>query len=142
MELTKLVALINRRLAGEQFTYSELEAYLDDAIDQINTRLDAAFPVFSEFTSVTAGYPNYAFFPDRYLRMYVVPAVAAKFYSVDEEGAGGAQDYRMEAEQALFLMERDYSNSVPEAYQAAAKQGLLPQLDTNEDRGLEIYGEF
>lgn len=142
MTLTNLVALVNKRLAGEQFTYSELEAYLDDAIDQINTRLNAIFPVFSEFNNTAVGYPNYAYFPDRYLRMVVVPMTAAKFYTVDEEGAGGAQDYRVEAEQGLFYMERDYSNSIPDAYRATATQGVLPLVSTNEDRGLEYDGTF
>lgn len=142
MTLTKIVAAVNARLAGEQFTYTELEAHLDAALDQINTRLDATFPVFSEFNSTDhASYPDYNFFPDKYIRMVVVPLAAAKFYSVDEEGAGGAADYRLEAEQNLFFMERDYSASIPEEYQATG-QGHLPLTDLHEDRGIEYYGDF
>lgn len=142
MTLTKIVGLINKRLAGEQFVYSELEAFLDDAIDQINTRLDAAYPTFSEFNSTDhASYPDYNFFPDKYIRMVVTPMAAAGFYSVDEEGAGGAQDYKMEAMTNLFLMERDWSQNVPVAYQAPVRQGHFPAV-ADQERGMEFYGEF
>ena len=119
MNLTKLMQLVNAKLAGELFTYPEMEAHLDAAIDDINGKLNSTFPVFSDFTAEAyPQYPNYNFFPDKYLRSVVVSGAATKFYAVDEEGALTAPAYIYEFRDNLFYMVRDYIMYVPLEYQA------------------------
>jgi hypothetical protein len=119
MELNSIINLINDKLAGESLTYAELQTHLDSTIDDINDRLNATFPAFSEFDSATyTQYPNYNFFPERYIRTVVVAGAAFKFYITDEEGAPSAPAYELDYQNALFVMARDYSNSVPSEYQA------------------------
>lgn len=132
MDLNKIVQLINAKLAGELFTYAELESYMDEVIDDINTRLNAKFPVFSEFNSTEyPQYPNYNFFPDKYIRSVVVCGAASKFYTTDEEGAVSASIYSYEYMERLFNMVRDFSVLVPEEYQAEAT-GFLTSEDPDD----------
>lgn len=121
MELAKIVQGINIKLAGEMLTYEMLKPYMDEVIDDINEKLNATFPVFSDFTNTDYPeiYPNYNFFPDRYIRKAVMYGVASKFYVADEEGIMTAKQYAMDYENALFVMERDYLEQVPEAYQSS-----------------------
>lgn len=144
MEITKIVQSVNKKLAGEVLIYSELEVYLDAVIDEINAKLNSSFPVFSEFnnTDHIDVYPNYNFFPEKYIRTVVIPGTAAKFYIQDAEGMATAPQFDMEYATALFLMERDYLNLVPELYQVTEEQGVLGITELDQDRGLEIYGEF
>lgn len=120
MQIATLIDRINKKLAGELLDYEELKVHLDSVIDDINSQLNATFPVFSEFTPTAYPqlFPDYNFFPEKYLRSVVVPGAAFKFYITDEEGAEAAPKYDMEYSKALFLMMRDYSNSVPTQYQA------------------------
>lgn len=147
MLLNDIVDAINRKLAGEMFTFDELKVWLDEAIDDINSDLNACFPTFSEFsnpgykieenpdvigpivrnldgTEITKTvdslilkpylqYPDYNFFPDKYIRSVVIPGVCAKFYTTDEEGAQVAQQYQWDYKDNRFLMIRDYSANVP-----------------------------
>lgn len=144
MEITNIVKFINKKLAGEILIYSELEVYLDSVIDDINAKLNSTFPVFSEFnnTDHIAVYPNYNFFPEKYIRTVVIPGAAAKFYIQDAEGMATAPQFDMEYFTGLFMMERDYLSQVPVLYQSTAEQGILGLTDLDQDRGLEIYGEF
>ena len=120
MELTKIVQGVNVKLAGELLTYDMMKAYLDDVIDDINTALDAKFPVFSEFNSANFPtlYPNYNFFPDAYIRKVVILGAAYKYYITDEEGIQTAQQYSYDYMDAMFAMTRDYLAEVPVEWQA------------------------
>jgi hypothetical protein len=130
MEIQKIVNAINDKLNGETLSYTDLLIHLDATIDDINQRLSAKFPVFSEFTteSFPEHYPNYDFFPDKYIRTVVIKGVAAKFYCTDEEGIDSAKQYTKEYNDALFLMLRDYSNSIPAEYQDY-EQGFVVATD-------------
>lgn len=127
MTTTQLVNYVNAKLAGEMLTYNQLMVHLDSAIDDINTELNACFPAFSDFELNKANYPdypNYNFFPDKYLRSVVVVGAAYKFYVTDEEGSPSAVQYSYDYKNNMFFMKRDYSLLVPEAYQAD-EQGYL-----------------
>lgn len=142
MELQKIVNAINKRLAGELMIYSELEIHLDTIIDEINNRLNSNFPAFSEFNSTDyANYPDYNFFPDKYIRSVVIPGAAFKFYVTDEEGISTATKYEQEYQTNLFYMERDYLELVPEEFQNTNHEGLLTG-DTTQDRGIWINNGF
>jgi len=111
MELQKIVNAINKRLAGELLIYSELEIHLDAVIDEINNRLNSNFPAFSEFNSTDyANYPDYNFFPDKYIRSVVIPGAAFKFYVTDEEGISTATKYEQEYQTNLFIWSGTISN--------------------------------
>jgi hypothetical protein len=143
MELTKILNMINKKLAGELLIYSELEVHLDSVIDDINTRLNACFPVFSEFNNEDyEHYPDYNFFPDKYIRTVVIPGAAYKFYITDEEGISTATKYEQEYLTNLFYMERDYLPLLPEEYKASQDQGHIPMPDETQTRGLWIHNGF
>ena len=90
ININTIVNYINERLAGEQLLYSQLLVFLDGTIDDINQALNSNFPAFSEFSEKDENYPDYNFFPDRYIRTVVVTGACAKFYICDEEGAAVA----------------------------------------------------
>ena len=118
MEINTLVNLVNKKLAGEILPFSGLAMHLDEVIDEINRELNAKFPTFSEFTSTAYPdkYPNYDFFPDKYIRSVVVVGAAFKFYITDEEGDVSAEQYGYSYRDELFFMLRDYLDKVPEEY--------------------------
>jgi len=121
MTTAQIVNYVNAKLAGEMLTYTQLLVHLDAAVDDINRELNSCFPVFSEFETNKAlypDYPDYNFIPDRVIRMVIVVGVAYKFYITDEEGSMTAQQYSYDYKDALFYLKRDYCNSVPEQYQA------------------------
>lgn len=126
MDLTKIVQKVNNKLAGEMLTYDMMKDYLDDVIDDINARLSTNFPVFSDFTleAYPESYPNYSFFPDRYIRSVVTLGAAYKFFVVDEEGLPTAQQFSYDYQDALFIMERDYSDLIPEEFRLDLKASL------------------
>lgn len=125
MELNKIVDRVNTKLAGELLTYNQIVYFLDAVVDEINTQLNAKFPVFSEFDANFPQYPNYDFFPDKYIRSVVIPGCAYHFYMTDEEGISSATDYQREFQMNMFYMVRDYSMYVPEEYQID-DTGYLP----------------
>ena len=94
ININTIVNYINERLAGEQLLYSQLLVFLDGTIDDINQALNSNFPAFSEFSEKDENYPDYNFFPDRYIRTVVVTGACAKFYICDEEGAAVAEQYQ------------------------------------------------
>lgn len=120
MQLTQIVRIINDKLAGENLSYDALKGHMDAVIDDINEKLDSTFPSFTEFTMTAypACYPNYNFFPDKYIRSVVGFGSAYKFFTTDEEGADVAPKYEQEYYKHLFYMERDYMEQVPEEFQA------------------------
>jgi hypothetical protein len=117
MTLTDILNRVNKKLAGELLSYDEIKDYLDDVVDEINSKLSSKFPAFSDFTAQTyPQFPDYNFFPDNYIRSVVVIGAAFKFYVTDEEGAMTAQKYELTYNNNLFLMQRDYTELVPEEY--------------------------
>lgn len=120
MTIDNIVKTINDNLAGELLTFNNLKPLLDEVIDDINAKLDSTYPTFSDFTyeNYPEVYPNYNFFPDRYIREVVCKGAAYKFYVVDEEGIPTAQQFQYNYTDQLFIMERDFLDKVPEEFQA------------------------
>ena len=143
MDLTTIVRRVNRLLAGETLIYSELEEYLDATIDEVNRELNAAYPVFSDFTAENYpdSYPDYSFFPEQYVRTVVIPGAATKFYIQDTEGMMAAPVFMQTYENNLFYMHRDFSERLPEEWQAPDPQGFLSGTD-DEQRGMWITNGF
>jgi len=120
MQINDVVSGVNAKLAGETLTFNELKLFLDETVDDINSELNAQFPVFSAFN---AG-DEYTAIPDNYIRSVVFTGAAVKFYETDEEGIMTAQQYSYDYRDRLFIMKRDYSYSVPDEYQADRKAYL------------------
>lgn len=131
MDLQTLVRTINSKLAGEQLTFEQLKTFLDDTIFDINSRLNSKYPAFSDFnnTNYPEEYPNYNFFPDKYIRSVVVIGAAYKFYVTDEEGINTAPRYGQEYARNLFYMERDFINQVPETWRETGQGYIDDELD-------------
>lgn len=147
MEIKKIVDFINRGyIASEYLREPDVYYYMDLVIDDINERLQAKYPTFSEWKDFVDKWNNwvansgikpeevpvgpmspaplflrdntkYDAFPDKYLRDVVALGVAVKFYTRDEEGEQVAMDYQNRYEMALFKMVRDYHNQVPWFFQ-------------------------
>ena len=142
MHINNIVRFINDKLAGEQLLYDQLLVHLDSVIDDINTALNSCFPAFSDFAlDDFSNYPDYNFFPDRYIRSVLIVGVAAKFYTTDEEGIDTAIKYTQDYTKNLFYMVRDYSAKVPYLYQSNST-GALPYCyhDHNENNVKEWFG--
>lgn len=107
MKVTDIRKLFNLALAGDTLTASEMMSHLDFAIDEINTTLDAEFPLIS---SVDLSDPSseYTAFPDKYIRSVVIPGAAWHFYVQDEEGTVTADQYKRSFDTGKFYMLRDY----------------------------------
>lgn len=130
MHLNMLVQKINDKLAGETLMYDQLQVFLDEVIDDINSSLNSCYPAFSEFSqALHEFYPNYCFFPDKYIRSVVIPGAAYKFYTTDEEGANVAPKYEQEYRNNLYKMQRDFSFQVPPQYQDSCHNGMLFRHD-------------
>jgi hypothetical protein len=132
MRFSNIIERINKKLAGEMLEYNELDMFLDEVVDDINSRLNSCYPAFSEIDAIH--YPDhmilhtnpdgttttidkeYDFFPERYIRSVVVVGAAYKFYLNDEEGMDTAQAYGFEYKNALFEMQRDFIEYVPERW--------------------------
>lgn len=115
MKLTDIKTLTNTRLAGEQLTYSALVPYFDAVVDEINDKMHARFKTFSEVNPTGFGEPSvYDEFPDKYIRTVVCLGAAAKWYVDDEEGIETATALKMQYENNLFVMVRDYGPLIPE----------------------------
>ena len=115
--------------------YTQLEMFFDEVIDDINAKLNSKFPTFSEvFNAETlSSDAEYNSFPDKYVRTVVVVGAAYKFYCTDEEGIATAQQYAFDYNTNLFLMERDYSDLVPEQYRATGQGYLTTKEDWLKD---------
>lgn len=139
MLLTELVKLTNLKLADELLSYVELLPYFNSIIDDINSAMNTNFP---DFPAPPLSTDEYAHIPDRYLRSVVVTGAAYKYYVVDEEGMGTASQYAADYSNALFLMQRDYLDLVPEEYQADIRQGSVRMAkdDAYGDRGIIVNG--
>jgi len=126
VKFTELISTTNRLLAGEIFPLSEMQIHFDSVIDEINEKLDSKYPTITEHKNAeaTKDLDYYDLFPDRYLRTVVAKGAAYKFYVMDEEAIDTAQKYGYEYRDALFRMERDYINDIPEIYQANSRASL------------------
>ena len=140
MLLTQVQKLFNEALAGETLSYKEMLPHLDAAIDSINTKLNTTYPVFSDVPYGDAD-SAYAFFPDKYIRMVVIPGAAWHFYVMDEEGLQTAPQYQQDFENGKFIMQRDMLYKIPEEFQDDDHAGFVvgdPESDIFGDRGLVV----
>lgn len=140
MLLTRVQKLFNEALAGETLSYKEMLPHLDAAIDGINTTLNTIYPVFSDVPNDTAD-AEYNFFPDKYIRMVVIPGAAWHFYVMDEEGLQTAPQYQADFEHGKFIMQRDMLYKIPEEYMDDDHAGFIvgdPESDIFGDRGLVV----
>ena len=129
MKVYDVMQLINKKLANELMSQTELISYADSVIDDINAQLNSIFPTFSEVVKEAGvNNPDYDFFPDKYIRSVVVLGAAYKYYEVDEEGNPAAESFKLEYNQQLFYMLRDYSFSIPKEYRAD-NQGFIELSD-------------
>lgn len=131
MKIKKIVDYVNRGyIASEYLREPDIYYYMDLVIDDINERLQAKFPTFTDWREFVDNWnahvtdPRflkdntvYDAFPDEYLRTVVALGTAVKFYTRDEEGEQIALDYQNRYEGALFKMTRDYINQVPPMFQ-------------------------
>lgn len=135
MEIKKIVDYVNRGfIASDYLREPDIYYYMDLVIDDINERLQATYPNFTDWNdfcarwnaAVTAKWQLpylirnnrvYDAFPDEYLRTVVALGTACKFYTRDEEGEQVALDYQNRYEAALFKMVRDYHNRVEPWFQ-------------------------
>jgi len=141
MNINTIVATINKQLAGEMLRYDELEPFLDATIDDINARLSATFPTFSEwvFNHDMQYDGNYNVFPDKYIRSVVIKGAAYKWYIADEEGENASGAFGADYQAALFLMQRDYTVNVPEEYQENKAGYAEMEWDLQTPFGIDIH---
>lgn len=139
MQLNDIIKRVNTLLAGERLPFSGMADHLDRTIDDINSIVNSTFPAFSDV--VADGQAEYNYFPDRYIRSVVCVGAAWYFYTSDEEGISTAPQYQRDYERGLFIMLRDYFNSVPEEYQDIERKAV-PIMFNPEDgeRGVSIDG--
>lgn len=131
MDINTIVRRVNKQLAGEQLVYSQLEDFLDSTIDDINAALNSTFPTFSELNDNLeyTGDTEYDYFPEKYIRTVVIPGAAYKFYIMDEEGMVTAEQFSYDYQQALFMMQRDYMDLVPEEYRSESSGSIRLRED-------------
>ena len=126
MLISEIVKLTNKFLPGEHLSYENMVFYLDEVIDEINTKLCSKYPTISEAVElasedageeISVSVINYDYFPNKYIRSVVAKGSAYKFYIQDEEGIITADKYGYEYQDAMFAMERDFLALVPLEYQ-------------------------
>jgi len=140
MLISQVQKLFNEALAGETLSFKEMLPHLDAAVDDINAKLNTKYPVFSEIQS-DAYDAVYDCFPDKYIRMVVIPGAAWHFYVMDEEGLQTAPQYLTDFENGKFIMQRDMLYKIPEEYQDDDHAGFIvgdPSSDLFGDRGLIV----
>lgn len=139
MLISKIVDLVNHKLAGEILRYEDIEPLLDSVIDDINTQHNTKFPVFSELPQ---GATEYTAIPDKYIRSVIAPGAAFKFFCIDEEGADVAPKFEYEYNANLFYMVRDYLPNVPLEYQETFDQGFIDLTENHllASGGVEVNG--
>lgn len=127
MLIREIVKRVNHKLAGEQLPYRILRPFLDEVIDDINNKLNSNFPSFSSLGEGIEflGEAEYSYFPEEYIRSVLIPGAAYKFYLMDEEGEVVADAYRMDYENNLFYMVRDYIEDVPVEYQKSSRGSVV-----------------
>jgi len=121
MLIKDIIRLANKKLIDEQYSYAELEPYLDDAIDAINRELNSIYPAFSE----APGASDYNYFPARYIRTVVVPGAVYHRYLTDDGGVAEATGIYQQFMEGMFYMVRDYHAIVPTEYQDSTRMGTI-----------------
>lgn len=127
MQLNTLVNRTNAYLAGETLTLTQLAIHFDFVIREINIRLNAEYPTVSEFIDnhgSFSNYPDYNFFPERFIDQVIPIGAAYYFYLNDEEGADSAIKYGELYARHLFYFARDFIDLVPDAYRAGYEGSL------------------
>lgn len=145
MLLTKLIDTVNRTyITSDYLRAPDIYYYMDRVIDDINTNLQARYPVISEWDEFVEKWnekfpdhpkdrTNYDAIPDRYLRSVVALGTALYYYNSDEEGEQIAVDYLQRYNQNMFFMVRDFHNQVPWFYQN--DEGGYIDFSYNRERG-------
>lgn len=129
MNISKLCTFVNNNyIISENLRNVELMGYMDIVIDDINDRLQASFPTFSEWNDYVTTYnvahkdvpdftplsiDTYSAIPARYLRSVVALGAALNFFTNDEEGEQVSTKYYIQYERNMFNMIRDYQELVP-----------------------------
>lgn len=131
MLIKDIVKRVNTLLAGEQLVYSQLEPFLDETIDDINTQLNSVYPAFSEIDKelLQLGSIDYNFFPDKYIRDVVCVGAAYKFFLMDEEGMQTADAYGQKYRENMFYMVRDFIDLVPREFEARNNGSINIHMD-------------
>lgn len=131
MKILELVRLTNKYLAGEQLVYSKLRPFFDQALDDVNSTLNACFPSFEslDLDTFLVKDAEYNYFPDQYVRSVIALGAAYYFYVMDEEGITTADKYEEKYRQNLFYMLRDYLDQVPLEYQSDKTGSVLISED-------------
>lgn len=133
MKINNLCSFINKNyIASENLRNQDLIGYMDIVMDDINDRLHATFPVFSEWQEYVTKYNTdnrnnpdfepldievYSAIPARYLRTVVAVGAALNFFTNDEEGEQVSQKYYIQYERNMSNMIRDYMELVPNEFQ-------------------------
>lgn len=159
-----LVADINKKLAGENLSFAELQLYIDSTIDDINAALNSCYPSTSEMEktweiaqtdespidpatlpkayadwngyNTAGGVPYLTLFPINVVRRVIVLGAATKWLTADEEGINTAGTYETEYQKELYLLQRDFLNRVPPEYRAS-EQGFIH--DSIKNPGITFY---
>lgn len=161
MLIKDIVDTVNRGyVASDYLRAPDIYYFMDAVIDDINDRLQSSYPTFTDwkaFVDAWNAVPEnatnlkdpaaYDVIPDRYLRKVVPLGTALKFYERDEEGNIVAERYIQKYMDALFLMQRDYHDLVPEEFQD--NNGGFIDLSYNRElapkdlvpRGVVLNGE-
>lgn len=93
MRITDIVTRVNQRMNYESYSYAELLIALDAAIDHINSEWRINLPMITDTPEMIADPANpgntiaaeYNALPDDFIRSFVVPFVAAKQYTINEQ---------------------------------------------------------
>ena len=161
MEIKKIVDYVNRAyIASDYLREPDIYYYMDLVIDDINDRLQAKYPTFTEWSKFVDKWnksvkdprllrdnTKYDAFPDTYLRTVVALGTAVKFYTRDEEGEQIALDYQNRYENNLFKMVRDYHSQGPEYFQNNEGGFIDFSYNREEDpfdlipRGVVLHGD-
>lgn len=153
MDINALYTYINKNyIISENLRPLEVQGYADKVIDNINDKLQALFPLLSEWSDFATAYnaanptltqldPKvYTAFPARYLRSVVAPGAALNFMTNDEEGESVAQKFYLEYETALANMVRDYHALVPVEFQNNTGGFVINSYNGSEDTVASIEG--
>lgn len=147
MEINKIIDYVNRSfIASDRLRAPDIYYYMDLVIDDINERLQATYPNFTEWNDFVNEWNEnvtdsnfvkvntvYDVIPDKYIRSVIALGTAVKFYTRDEEGEQVALDYQNRYEAALFKMVRDYHNQVPLMFQN--NEGGFIDFSYNREEG-------
>ena len=128
LKRSEIVERVNALVWEGLYTFDDIASDFDDAIAEINAELNATFPMMSEvLTDDDATYSrdvtvdevttDTPYFPEVYLRNFVVNFVVAAIFR--REAEFGAEYYTAKENQDKWLgnMFRDYFSKVPEEFQ-------------------------